>query len=583
MIRWWPRRGVRGRRDRPSRATRCQLAVRSRQWTVATANLSLQLVRPQPQQPDQALRVAAVADRVVELGERDLFDLDPLVLLRLGLRVVEVGGEDRCGPPRPRSRASRSRWSGASTRARPCRSPRRARASPSRAAPPPPRRACPPAARRAPARRRARAAARRGTRARRRGRRPRRRPGVRRPRARPPRRRRSGRGPRARSRSCRSRSPCCRLAQTPSIASPEHAPAGERGAEEQLVLVGAAAHGTGGQAGLPVALEVGRARARLVVAGQVRVDALAAARRAPGAASAAAPSSCGARGRGGAGAGRRTTCAARRSRERPAPARRARCRAPLSRRGRAPSPSRGSPVPGPRSPRPSRAPRSPRAARPRPRSPRDRRRTPGRPSRDRRAGRGRPGRARRATAHPAARPRRSARSRFVRPAAPARPPTRRTEAGRAATTTATGRPASGASPSSGACSSTRVHGVLERRVVELHHVRALGARAVEAAREVHVDDVEAAAAEAEVDRGGVDHHVVARLDRAGHRLERERAAAARPSTSTVSSAAGPLALDGDDASAPQGEGAHAAALCWTMPSATSSIVSSASTVTRSSG
>ena len=36
-------------------------------------------------------------------------------------------------------------------------------------------------------------------------------------------------------------------------------------------------------------------------------------------------------------------------------------------------------------------------------------------------------------------------------------------------------------------------GVLERRVVQLHHVRALDARSLEAARQVHVDDVEAAA------------------------------------------------------------------------------------------
>ena len=49
-----------------------------------------------------------------------------------------------------------------------------------------------------------------------------------------------------------------------------------------------------------------------------------------------------------------------------------------------------------------------------------------------------------------------------------------------------------------ACSSTGMHRVLERRVVELHHVGALGARAVEAARQVHVHDVEAAAAEAEI-------------------------------------------------------------------------------------
>src|SRR3954447_10869721 len=48
----------------------------------------------QPKQPDQRLRVAAVADRAVELGERPLDDLDPLVLVRLGLLVVEVRGHE---------------------------------------------------------------------------------------------------------------------------------------------------------------------------------------------------------------------------------------------------------------------------------------------------------------------------------------------------------------------------------------------------------------------------------------------------------------------------------------------------------
>ena len=58
----------------------------------------------------------------------------------------------------------------------------------------------------------------------------------------------------------------------------------------------------------------------------------------------------------------------------------------------------------------------------------------------------------------------------------------------------------------------RVDRVLERRVVELHHVHALRCLAgLEPARQVDVDDVEAAAAEAEVDRGGIDNDLVTHL------------------------------------------------------------------------
>src|SRR3954447_3498344 len=48
--------------------------------------------RPQPQQAHERLRVAAVADRVIQLRERPLHDLDPLVLVRLGGLVIQIGG-----------------------------------------------------------------------------------------------------------------------------------------------------------------------------------------------------------------------------------------------------------------------------------------------------------------------------------------------------------------------------------------------------------------------------------------------------------------------------------------------------------
>src|SRR5215210_1448281 len=50
--------------------------------------------RPQPQEADERLRVAAVADHAVQLGERHLHDLDALVLVCLGALVVEVGGHE---------------------------------------------------------------------------------------------------------------------------------------------------------------------------------------------------------------------------------------------------------------------------------------------------------------------------------------------------------------------------------------------------------------------------------------------------------------------------------------------------------
>src|SRR4029079_17900104 len=48
----------------------------------------------EPEQPHERLRVARVADRVVQLGERPLHDLDPLVLVGLRRLVIEVRGHE---------------------------------------------------------------------------------------------------------------------------------------------------------------------------------------------------------------------------------------------------------------------------------------------------------------------------------------------------------------------------------------------------------------------------------------------------------------------------------------------------------
>src|SRR3954465_4339000 len=47
----------------------------------------------QLEQPDERLGVARLVDERVELGERACLDVDALVLVRLGLRVGEAGGE----------------------------------------------------------------------------------------------------------------------------------------------------------------------------------------------------------------------------------------------------------------------------------------------------------------------------------------------------------------------------------------------------------------------------------------------------------------------------------------------------------
>ena len=79
---------------------------------------------------------------------------------------------------------------------------------------------------------------------------------------------------------------------------------------------------------------------------------------------------------------------------------------------------------------------------------------------------------------------------------------------------------------------------------------------------------------AEVARGDVHHHLVAHLVRARSAPRRRPPGRSSPSTSTVSS----RAVDGDDGAAPQREPLHS-----TSVSATSSALSSASTVTNSSG
>src|SRR3954452_17965027 len=47
----------------------------------------------QPQKADERLHVAAVADQLVELGERESPDLDPLALVALDVDLVDVGGQ----------------------------------------------------------------------------------------------------------------------------------------------------------------------------------------------------------------------------------------------------------------------------------------------------------------------------------------------------------------------------------------------------------------------------------------------------------------------------------------------------------
>ena len=71
----------------------------------------------------------------------------------------------------------------------------------------------------------------------------------------------------------------------------------------------------------------------------------------------------------------------------------------------------------------------------------------------------------------------------------------------------------------------RAHGVLEARVVELHDVRARCALAVQAAAEVHVDDVRAARAEPQLDGFDVHDELVAGLRRADKAEVRDRSAA----------------------------------------------------------
>ena len=138
---------------------------------------------------------------------------------------------------------------------------------------------------------------------------------------------------------------------------------------------------------------------------------------------------------------------------------------------------------------------------------------------------------------PASRPRRAAR----RPCASARPAARRPRSARSRAC-APGAPWANAHATGGelavqrehrhrplerqlqALVLDRRHGVLQARVVELHHVRLGRAWARQPAREVDVHDVKAARAEAEIERLHVDDQLVAELRAADQRHVGDRRA-----------------------------------------------------------
>src|SRR5438045_110797 len=127
-----------------------------------------------------------------------------------------------------------------------------------------------------------------------------------------------------------------------------------------------------------------------------------------------------------------------------------------------------------------------------------------------------------------------------------------------------------------------MYGVLERRVVQLHHVCVRRPVTRDPAGQIDVHDVEAAASEAQVDRGRIHHHVVARLDRSGQSGVGDR----RPPLAfhlNRDLRGRTRALHRHHGAAPQNEPLGHAALWATMASVTSSIVSSASMLTLSSG
>src|SRR5204863_2032854 len=127
----------------------------------------------------------------------------------------------------------------------------------------------------------------------------------------------------------------------------------------------------------------------------------------------------------------------------------------------------------------------------------------------------------------------------------------------------------------------REDGVLEARVVELHHVGARDSAPSEASRQVDVDEVEASGTETQVAGRDVDHDLVADLD--------------RPDEGDVGHGRAPLAVHLhfqalhrparvaglDHRAAVQAQ--HATAASSTRANVTSSMPSSAATLTRSPG
>ena len=118
-------------------------------------------------------------------------------------------------------------------------------------------------------------------------------------------------------------------------------------------------------------------------------------------------------------------------------------------------------------------------------------------------------------------------------------------------------------------------GVLEARVVELHDVRARRPLAAEAARQVDVDDVEAARPEPELDGLDVDDHLVAGLRRADEADVGDRRAAVAVDVDRQALLHRARRARDEHLRAPQAEHSSSSA------NVTSSMPSSAATLTRS--